>query len=91
MEKSIFRSHSKKSFQVPVVNFSAKNTKLLIPMRDYVQSRNLNFPPFKKAIWCQQLFLVKDKCSFLIMKFILHTVPSYILDSILALSYRKQR
>lgn len=85
------RKRSNKTIQPPVLNFSAKNTKLLIPMKQYVNSNNLHFPPFRKAVWYQTLFLIKNQQCYIVTKFLLQTVPSYIMDSILIMFCKKPR
>ncbi|KAJ8915207.1 hypothetical protein NQ315_015430 [Exocentrus adspersus] len=83
--------NSSSSFVPPVLNYSAKNSKLLIPMKQYVDFTEINYVPFKRAMWYQTLFLVKTQYNYLIVKFILHTVPAYLIDSMLRLSFRKPR
>nr|XP_023027941.1 fatty acyl-CoA reductase wat-like [Leptinotarsa decemlineata] len=75
----------------PVMNFSAKNTKLLIPMKQYIKLGMIDYAPFKKAIWYQMLFMIKNKYVYDFMKFLLHTIPAYLIDAMLIISLRKPR
>ncbi|XP_018571845.1 fatty acyl-CoA reductase wat-like [Anoplophora glabripennis] len=79
------------NYYPPVLNFSAKGSKLLIPMKQYVDCKKIDYIPFKRAMWYQMLFLVKTKYNYLIVKFLLHTVPAYLIDSMLIIFCRKPR
>ncbi|KAJ8978200.1 hypothetical protein NQ317_013146 [Molorchus minor] len=79
------------SFTPPVLNFSGRKSKLLIPMKNYVDFSRRDFPEFKHAMWHQMLILTKTKCTYIIMKFLLHTIPAYLIDSILVISCKKPR
>lgn len=88
----IFRKTSQDTYNPPVMNFSAKNTKLLLSVRQYIDCINRSdYPPFKKAMWHQMLFLIESKFCYIILKFLLHTVPAYLIDSLLIMSARKAR
>ncbi|XP_028128534.1 fatty acyl-CoA reductase wat-like [Diabrotica virgifera virgifera] len=75
----------------PVLNFSAKNTKLFLASGQYTNCSGLDYLPFKKAMWHQFLILAENRYYYLMLKFILHTIPAYIIDTILVLSARKAR
>ncbi|CAG9861086.1 unnamed protein product [Phyllotreta striolata] len=83
---------SNENYLPPVMNYSAKNTKLLLSVNDYLNMVNkTDFPPFKKAMWYQVLFLIENKFCYITLKFLLHTIPSYLVDSLLIMSARKTR
>ncbi|CAH1154753.1 unnamed protein product [Phaedon cochleariae] len=75
----------------PVVNFSANGTKLLIPMDKYIHLTNIDTPPFKIAMWYHMLYLVKNRYSYILAKFALHTIPAYLIDALFSMSKKKPK
>ncbi|KAJ8961661.1 hypothetical protein NQ318_021259, partial [Aromia moschata] len=82
---------AEENFLPPVLNFSGRNSKLLIPMKQYVDFSRIEFPPFKRAMWHQILFLVEGEYAYRMAKFVLHTIPAYLIDSLLVVSYKKTK
>ncbi|KAJ8965264.1 hypothetical protein NQ314_004248 [Rhamnusium bicolor] len=82
---------SPENFVPPILNFSGRNSKLLMPMNQYIDFSKIDYPPFKRAMWYQMLFLMETEYAYLILRFFLHTIPAYLIDSLLTLSCKKPR
>ncbi|XP_057659288.1 fatty acyl-CoA reductase wat-like [Diorhabda carinulata] len=82
---------SKENYTPSVLNFSAKDTKLYITSKEFVDCKNIDYLPFKKTMWYQILFLVKSKYNYFLLKFLVHSIPAYLIDMVLKISSRKTR
>ncbi|VEN48641.1 unnamed protein product [Callosobruchus maculatus] len=69
-----------------VYNFSANKSKLLVPMNNFADFTKLEYTHFKAAVWYQILFLVKTKYIYEILKFLVQTIPAFLIEPLVTLA-----
>ncbi|XP_050306470.1 fatty acyl-CoA reductase wat-like isoform X2 [Anthonomus grandis grandis] len=81
-----------KTYRAQVINFSGKSSPLYMTIREYTTKvAESGYVPFRKMIWKPMLLIVNNSWIFLFLKFVLHTVPGYIIDVFSIIARQKPR